>query len=419
MTAMDSALAAAASAFRFAGDDHPHARQLRRFRELVRGALEREPDMHSWPADVVVRKLLRLSADDLHQLRWVYLSLQQPAGNTGFAAVTYLYTVVKDRLTKLAFPADPYLATLPALLAEGRLGDRVLQFVPRQRLAFLTGEGLVGKLVRPADVAPAYERLVDVYRAASRADLSVRVAAPAGIDSDAGVFFQELLPGRDLAQIATETTLVELLGEAGGAVAELHDLEVGSAPRWSQRSFASDVQAHLTLVSLYTPEDHARLERAFGRLLDHPPHDPSRPSFCHGDLRCGHLLRSESGWAAIDFDGCRLADPCQDVARLLVFVKRDVPFLRLRLADAATRDLDLDDLVDAFVDGYESRRGFALDRRRLGWYLAAHELHYLARLLKRDLYDAVSFARGVERALTLAARAFRAPRRVPAIGGVR
>lgn len=419
MTGMGGALAEVGSAFRFAGDDHPHASHLRRFREHVDRALASEDDVSSWAKGVVARKLLRLAADDPRQLRWVYLSLQRRDPSTGFAAITYLYTVAKDRLTRLAFPADPYLATLPALVAEGRLGGSVLQFVPRQRLAFLAGGGTVGKLVRSAYLLPAYRRLVDVHRAAGAAGLSVDVAAPAGIDRDAGVFFQELLPGCDLALSATETTLPDLLGEAGSVVAELHRLEVGSAPRWSPRAFAADLESQLALVSLYRPRDGARLARVFVRLLDCQPRASSRPSFCHGDLRCGHLLRGDDGWAAIDFDDCRVGDPCQDVARMLAFVKRDVPFLREQVANPTDGEADLDGLVDAFADGYASARGAALDRRRLDWYLAAHELHHLARLLKRDLYDPVSFARGVERALTLATRALQEPRRTLALSGRR
>lgn len=416
---MASGLAPAGRAFRFVGRDHPHAVHLRRFRALV---AQTEPYARLTDAAaggaVTERKLLRLSADDPAELRWVYLSLQRAGGEGRFDATTFLYSTSKRRLTCFEFPADPYLRALPSLLVGGRLGRRVLQFVPRRRLAYLTEDGRVAKLMRPADVAAAYERLRAVYAAAWAAAVSFAVAAPAGIDPETGVCFQTLLPGEDLAASATGHNLFELLGEAGAVTAELHGLAVAAAPRWDRRSFRRDVRKHLHLVSLYRPREGVRLAPAVERLLRGLP-ELDRPVFCHGDLRAGHLLRHESGWAAIDLDGCRLGDPCQDVARLLAFLKRDVPCLRERLADPSSTQLLLDDAVDAFVEGYETQSGRPLERRRLDWYLAAHELHYLARMFKRDLFEPVSFERGVERMLDLARRAHREPATIVAAGGRR
>lgn len=416
---MATGLASAGAAFRFVGPDHPHAVHVRRFRALV-AQTEVYARLTDTAANGAVseRKLLRLSAEDPGELRWVYLSLQR-AGNHGrFDAATFLYSTSKRRLTCFELPADPYLRTLPGLLAGGRLGRRVLQFVPRQRLAYVTEDGRVAKLMRPADIAPAYDRLGAVHAAASAAAASFAVAAPAGIDPETGVFFQTLLPGEDLAASATDDNLFELLREAGAVTAEVHGLAVSAAPRWDQRSFRRDMRHHLHLVSLYRPREGARLAPAVERLVRTLP-ELHRPVLCHGDLRAGHLLRHEGGWAAIDFDGCRLGDPCQDVARLLAFLKRDVPCLRERFADPSSTQLLLDDAVDAFVEGYETRAGGPLERRRLDRYLAAHELHYLARMFKRDLFEPVSFERGVERMLDLARRAHREPATIVAVGGRR
>ena len=414
---MGAGLAPAGAAFRFVGRDHPHAVHLRRFRALVAQAepYARLTDTAAIGA-VTERKLLRLSADDSAELRWVSLSLQRAGGDGRFDAATFFYSTAKRRLTCFEFPADPHLRALP-LVAGGRLGRRVLQFVPRRRLAYLTEDGLVAKLMRPADVAPAYERLEAVHAAARAASVTFAVAAPAGLDPEAGVFFQTCLPGKDLAASATGNNLFELLREAGAVTAELHGL-AAAAPRWDQRSFRRDVRTHLHLVSLYRPREGARLAPAVERLLRELP-ELRRPAFCHGDLRAGHLLRHEGGWAAIDFDGCRLGDPYQDSARLLAFLKRDVSDLRERFADPSSTQPLLDDAVDAFVDGYETRTGGPLERRRLDWYLAAHELHYLARMFKRDLFEPVSFERGVERMLELARRAHRQPATVVAVGGRR
>lgn len=412
-------LAPADDLFRFVRDDHPFAEHVRRAQALVEEAepyfrLADDPERGA----LTVRKLLRLSADEPGRLRWLDLSLQRTDADGRFDAATFLYSAAKKQLTCYEFPADPCLVTLPKHASEGRLGSRVLQFVPRQRLAYLTPDGRVGKLMRATDLPLAYDRLRRVHAAVERADVSFDVAAPAGVDLEEGVFFQGFLPGRDAAASLTEANLTELMQEAGAVQAELHGLDVPGVGPWSPQAFVRELESHVELVSLFRPSEGALLQHALVRLVRDRP-EPSGFAFCHGDLRCSHLLKHDRAWSVIDFDGCRLGDPYQDIARLLAFLKRDVPLLRERFADPLSRSLLLDEAVAALVDGYEVRAGAVLNGRRLLWYLTAHEPHYLARMFKRDLYDLVSFERGVERVLELARRARREPVKAVAFGGRR
>ena len=416
---MSARLSPAAEAFRFVHDDHPFASHARLFRLLLEHA---EPYARligtTESGELTVRKVLRLSGAEPSRLRRLSFSLQRAGDDGSFAAATFFYSARKARLTAYEFPADPYLVRLPALVSDGRLGTRVLQYVPRDRLVYVTADGRIGKLMRPADLVSAYDRLQYVYRAVGRADVSFGVAAPGGIDLGAGVFVQGLLPGRDVAASVTEGNLEELMREAGAVLAELHGLEVPAARPWSPGSFERELEGYVELVSLFRPREGALLAQALVRLVRDRPH-ARRLAFCHGDLRCSHLLRHDGSWSVIDFDGCRLGDPYQDIARLLAFLKRDVPLLRERFADPLARSLLLDDAVEAFVDGYEERSGVAHDERRLLWYLTAHELLYLGRMFKRDLYDPVSFERCVERVLALSRRLRREPVTAVAIGGRR
>lgn len=416
---MTAQLSPADDLFRFVRDDHLFAEHVRRFQTLTSEAepyarLAGDPER----SELTVRKLLRLSGDEAGRLRWLYLSLQRARPDGRFEAATFLYSAVKERLTCYEFPADPYLVTLPEHVSERRLGSRVLQFVPRHRLVYLTPEGRVGKLMRATDLPGAYDRLRRVHAAVARSEVSFDVAAPAGVDPVAGVFFQDFLPGRDIAASLTEANLAELLREAGGVQAEVHGLDVPGIRPWSPQAFVRELESHVELVSLFRPSEGALLQHTLTRLVRDRP-EPTGLAFCHGDLRCSHLLKHDRAWSVIDFDGCRLADPYQDIARLLAFLKRDVPLLRERFADPLSRSLLLDESVGALVDGYEERAGASLNGRRLLWYLTAHELHYLARMFRRDLYDPVSFERGVERVLELARRARREPVKAVAFGGLR
>jgi thiamine kinase-like enzyme len=346
-----------------------------------------------------VRSVLRLYPGE-RRLKWLCVSVQREL-DRGFASVTLHYRVRRGRLDVFELPEDPILPALADL--EGEVAS-VLQYVPRHRFTYRrhggpsTGE--IGKAPRAVDLEAGWQRLEAVWRAVSRAAPSFAVAEPVGVDRGRGVFYQSEVAGAAIAERIDAANLATLLHRAGRIHAELQSLDVRGVPTWRPADLLPQIREHAQLVGLFRPDAASLAEATKDLLLETVP-APAPTAFCHGDLRCGHLLEHAGEWSLIDFDGCRNGDPCQDVARLLAFLKRDVPYLRERFAASDGGHCELDAAIAAFLDGHAEAARRPPEPARLTWYLLAHELHFLARMFKRDLYAHLAFERGTQRLVAL------------------
>jgi hypothetical protein len=385
--------AATAPAFGFVPTGHPLRPDFERFWDA---AAEVPGLRRALAAPATVRSVLRMYPDG-RTLKWICMSVQRQTAD-GFSSLTLHYRSRKRRLAIFELPDDPFLPSLP--VAEEV--DGVLQYIPRHRFAFRTRgpRREIGKCVRATDVEAAWLRLNAVWDAALRADAGFAVADPRRLDRKRSAFYQAELPGLDLAGLVDERNGGALFRRAGAVHAGLQSLDVRGLPSWDAREFLARLDEHARLVCLFRP-DAAAVVRGVLAILWATTPGPGRTAFCHGDLRSGHLLVDDGAWSVIDFDGCHVGDPCQDVARLLAFLKRDVPYLRDRFAAPDGGHAELDSAIDAFLEGHAEQAGAELEPARLTWYLAAHELHFLARMFKRDLYDAIAFERSLERLVTL------------------
>lgn len=385
---------AALRPFAFLPPDHPLRPDVERLWTLA-AANSALAALRSAPGGPELhRSVLRLDPDAT-RLKWLSVSVQREL-STGFAAVTLLYRARRGTLLSFAHTGDPLL---PAVAEVADTVGEVLQYMPRQRLAFrVRREGgqprEIGKCMRPEDLEPSWQRLLAVWRGAAHA--SFAVAEPRRLDRERGVFHQGELPGRDLASRIGAASLQPLLRGAGRVHGELHRLRVTGVPGWRAYEQLEQACEHARLLAFLRPDAAPLAAATFDLLLSTAP-SPALRSFCHGDVRCGHVLEHEGLWSVVDFDGCRVGDPCQDVARLLAFLKRDVPYLRDRVASPEGAEEELEAAAAAYVRGHAEAGGPDLEPARLTWFLLAHELHYLARMLKRDLYDSLAFARGAAR----------------------
>jgi hypothetical protein len=386
--------------FDFVAAEHPLRADVERFWALAEAAT---PSLAALAAGGCTRRSVLRLYPGTRRLKRLTVSFQSEAGGA-FSSVTYHYRARKRRLSVLALHDDPLLVSLASLAPEV---ERVLQYVPRHRFAFLAarrgGGREVAKCVRPTDLDGAWRRLCAVWDAARRARPSFLVAEPRGVDPGRGVFYQSELPGRDVALRLDASSYRTLLGRAGATHAELQSLDVRGLPVRRPSDLLPQLGEHAELVTLFRPDALGLVNRTYELLRGCVPED-GPPAFCHGDLRCGHLLEHEGLWSVIDLDGCALGDPAADVARLLAFLKRDVPFLRDRFAAPDGGHDELDAATEAFLAGHAERARRPLEPGRLAWYLLAHELHFLARMFKRDLYDPLAFERGAERVARLGER---------------
>jgi len=382
------------SPFGFVRRGHPLRVDVERFWESAARAPALGELLAAEGGAPAVRSVLRLYPEGPSRLKWLSVSVQRWL-TSGFASVTLHYRARKQRLLEFELHEDPLLPGSAQF--EGETAE-VLRYVPRRRLTFRAADGRIGKCVAACDLDGSWRRLHAVWGGARSA--SFAVAEPAGLDRERSVFYQRALEGDDLAEKIDARNMTVLLRGAGRIHAELQSLDVRGVPDWHPHEVLPEIREHARLVALFRPEASALVAEALATLLATVPR-PSPPAFCHGDLRCGHLLEHDGRWSVIDLDGCRIGDPCQDVSRLLAFLKRDVPYVAERFAAADGGHDELDRAIAAFLAGHAERARSPLEPKRLTWYLLAHELDFLARMFKRDLFAPHAFERGLQRLVSL------------------
>ena len=399
--------------FPFIGPEHPFYTHIERIRaEVSRNLLGGETLRPDSTTQILTLMRGRRLPGGGWGLRRVYVSLQSrnESSPLRFDARTLFYSEKRQHVELYEFPRDPYLTTAASFFAgaTGRWRPRdsnlevdILKYVPRRRLTLLVRRPLegdapvVGKFVRRAQLEATYETLGKVYRTVARAPSIFSVAAPKGIDRDSSVFFQEARSGRPLTAVLDTDRSSEVFRSVGAIHRDVHTLDVPHVPTWDVRAFLDDLTMRVQWIAFFCPEQASFLEDAQKLLFTHVPGvDPAAYTFCHGDFRCSHVLQNDGGWSVVDFDGAMRADPYLEVAELMAFLKYEVPFFRQRFVDprpGATEVLDA--ACHAYVEGYQERAQQALDPRRLLWYRIGCEIHYLARVLARDVYNPIAFHR--------------------------
>jgi hypothetical protein len=357
----------AVSPFAFVPRGHPSRAALDRFRGLVLS----DPLYARLAGEerISVRSLLKTDADGA--LRRVYVSFQATDAPR-FAAHTFAFSPARG-LSRHEFPADPELATLGAVLAAAAPPARILRYVPRRRATFTSADGTVGKVVRARELERAYANALRIGRRPISA--AFRVARPAGVDRRRCVFFQEAIEGTPVSALADRHNLVELMLAVGEVQRELHRAVLDGLPTWDVRGFLSKAIHDVEWLASMLPRHEPLVRRARAMLVRSLPRfDPRRYVPCHGDLRPSHVLSSAAGYAVVDFDGAIRADPHAELARFLVFARREIP----ALCDGTLRAA----AAEAFLAGYGPH-----SPGRLAWFLLAAELHFLTRSLQRDLWS--------------------------------
>jgi hypothetical protein len=113
-------------------------------------------------------------------------------------------------------------------------------------------------------------------------------------------------------------------------------------------------------------------------------------------------LKSNGNYSVIDFDDCLQGDPYLEIARLIAFLKYDLPLLRDSFIDPHQSGTELlEEACAAYLNGYKERAQQALNRKRLLWFRIASEIQYLFRLLKRNLFHSLAYERTIKIILEL------------------
>jgi aminoglycoside phosphotransferase len=250
---------------------------------------------------------------------------------------------------------------------------------------------VIGKFVRRSELEAAYDRLVKVHGAVGPSSSLFSVACPLGVDEKRSLFFQEAKAGRDLAALLNQENFQDLLYQTGAIHRHIHRLEVSDVPQWDSGASVQSLNTQVDWISFCRPDQTLLLNPVRDLLLSSIPRiDPDQYTFCHGDFRCPHVVKENDCWSVVDFDDSRQADPYQEMARLIAFLKYDVPMFRDSLASSQPGGVELlKEAEEAYLEGYEEAARQVLDRKRLLWYRIYCEIHYLARMIQRDLVHPV------------------------------
>jgi aminoglycoside phosphotransferase len=401
-------------AFSFVKPGHPLSALVEQARALIQTEPCAEAIRHITGSEqkVTTRTLLKWQSGEL---RWFYFLLQSKATETPIAdrALTILYRPKKNRLELRSFPQDPYLPAIPAYL-EQLLGNgpgspkardfTVLRYVPQRRLTYRIpdseehGRFRIGKFVRQGEIDSAYDKLGWVSAAVKHQRPSFTVSTPLGLDEPHGVFYQSCLAGHNLADLIQSDNFEELLYAVGSMHAEVHRLHVPDVPRWQPDSMWDELRERVAVISYLCPELTPFLNEVYALIEKQAPAIvPEVWTFCHGDFGCHQILKDGDRWSVIDFDECLYSDRYRDIARLLAFLKHNVPFFSEAYHDPAwDAETILEQAHATYLRGYQQRSNEAVNWKRLSWYQLAYEVHYLARTLQRDLFaHAVGFERTI------------------------
>ena len=410
-----SLLPALDHAFSFVKPEHPLSAFVRHARALIQADPCSEAIRHVTGGEqgVTTRTLLKWQSGEL---RWFYFLLESKATEKPIAdrALTIFYRPKKHRLELRVFPQDPYLPAIPAyleqVLGNGHGGPKahdftVLRYVPQRRLTYRipdagnSGRFRIGKFVRQAELDSAYDKLGRVSAAVRQQRPSFTVSTPLGMDETYGAFYQSCLAGQNLADLIQGDNFEELLFAVGSIHAEIHRLDVPGVPRCQSDSIREELQERVAVISYLCPEVAPFLDEVRALIEKQAPNvSPEAWTFCHGDFGCNQIMKDGDHWSVVDFDGCRYGDRYREIARLLAFLKHNVPFFYWSYHDPA---LDAETILDracaAYLRGYQQHSNGAMAWKRLSWYQLASEVHYLARTLQRDLFvHAVGFERTIQ-----------------------
>lgn len=326
----------------------------------------------------------------------LYWSLQRRVPG-GFEAGTLSYTAKSGHSTWLDYPADPRLPGLAEYLAGG-VAAEVLRYIPLRRITLRVREPsrrtVVAKLKRPSRFRDAWARLQRVQDRVAEANPEFRVPRALGVDEARCLYFQEALPGRNLAELLDADNAAGLLSRLGALHRQLHRLSAAGLPPRAAAADAAEAQANAAWIGLMLPAFRERAAGLAARLRATTPQDAA-PAFCHGDPDCGQVLVDSSAWSLLDFDACHAGDPYRDMAMLAASLDYHVPRMQAWAEGDGAGAPAVEQAARAYIEACFG--GAAPDPARLAWHRACAEFHYLALVLKKDRYHPRAFARRWER----------------------
>jgi aminoglycoside phosphotransferase (APT) family kinase protein len=278
-----------------------------------------------------------------------------------------------------AWPADPGLAQLPALLdpyqtvgwwGEPAQAVDVIRYEPEQRATLRYAlhpgrpgpQALFAKTFCDERGALIHLRFEYFWALAQQDEAAPRVAQPLGWHPDTRTVWQAQAQGTPLRQALTSAPNAGLPGRLAHALATLHGAPLALAGPIAHDStyWLTEIRRRHKKISRVAPELAERaariaeaLEEAAARLL------PYAPTLIHGDCHPEQMWLDGDRVVLFDFDEFALGDPMEDIA---AFVTRLGP----TGAESA--------LALHLRAAYAQLAPEHFDPHRLQWHLAVQQL---------------------------------------------
>jgi hypothetical protein len=288
------------------------------------------------------------------------------------------------------FPDDPGMLGLasvwrrggalfdtPGVLVHLPWGDRrpglettVLRYVPAKRcvlrydhLDHARPEPFFGKVYANEDARALFAAMQAVWNHSQRRAPELLVARPLGCDPRSNAVWQASPGGDVLLEVLETVDLPVVMRRVAAALAALHRADLQPARVWRLAQETGKLERTREALGRFYPALRRDVDAVLGRLARAAPAEATRLVPVHGDFHCNQILVHEDRVAVIDFDLFGRGDPLHDVAR---FLSRFRAYTHGRLPPAASRRAQAN-----FLGTYEILVPWRVDRRRLGWLMAA------------------------------------------------
>lgn len=199
-----------------------------------------------------------------------------------------------------------------------------------------------------------------------------------GIDAPRGVFYQQRMPGRSVADLIDAESAPALLRRVGAVHAAVHALGVDEVPERPRADQLAGVRDDAAWVAFAMPGEAgpvAAVERHVVSELEALV--PGARAFCHGDPAIDQVLIDGDAAAVVDFDDAGIGDPYADLGAMVASLALD------------TRGLpDGTGATQAYLQGYREGSGRPLDERRPRAHWLGAQLAVLASRLRKGRLSA-------------------------------
>lgn len=231
------------------------------------------------------------------------------------------------------------------------------------RLDHARPESFFGKVYGIDDARVLYAQMQSLWDWSQAHAPELRLARPLGCDVRHNALWQASPGGEPLLEMLDGRDVAVLLRHVAAAMAALHRCPLQPERRWRLEEETAKLHRARAALFRFHPELGPQVDRVIGDLLAAAPGEPERLVPVHGDFHCNQVLVQEERVAVIDFDLFGMGDPLLDVGR---FLSRFRAHVHGKLSDEEAIEAQ-----HAFLSAYEILVPWRVDRRRLGWILAA------------------------------------------------